>query len=605
MTLTAQTGERYLAAWLSENLLLVAGPDRGDGGGALAVRASIDGRPLSVEAREAPISAEPNGRLPSDAMRVLVIRLAGSAEGADESVQIEIAESIILVPRSGAGVEDIGLSALLRNRLTGLGPETRERLAEFIAGACAPNLEGPGRATLADRLNLIRDTLRERLPICEIREGTPRALAIDDILAVDERSFWVKGWVWDVDVPSPRVELISPEGVRVEVLENAFRWRRRDIEQLYADFGSKRSLNGFVANLTLPFPSLSPSGWIARLGLPGGEGVETAVPDVVRSPITVRDLILRDLTWSDRDKTRMVAEYIYPAISRVLERMAASVDVDQTFQFGDPPEAPDTSIIVSLAGQPNAIEHHLVEFRKDPDIREADLIYLVETVEAADELVTRLAELHWLYPVPFRLVTLTSKAGSTAMDTVGASIARASRLLFLSPDVMPDRPGWLTAMRSFYDSEPNIGALGPRLIYEDGSLQHAGLGFERISPQEFGLAGEASDAWQARSFFKGLPQGFEEATKTRPVLAVTGACLMVDRHLFESVGGLRNIYVEGEYEDVDLCLRLADAGHENWYTPEATLYHLEGRSRAMPEPTARQYNVLLQTHLWRDRIETS
>jgi hypothetical protein len=71
---------------------------------------------------------------------------------------------------------------------------------------------------------------------------------------------------------------------------------------------------------------------------------------------------------------------------------------------------------------------------------------------------------------------------------------------------MPDVPGWLGAMDCFYDSQPNIGALGPRLIYEDGSLQHAGIGFDLISPEEAGLPVLSSDVWQARSFLKGLPQ---------------------------------------------------------------------------------------------------
>jgi O-antigen biosynthesis protein len=598
VTTVSQSGQGYAAAWLSDELLLVAGP-----GGSAEVGVSFADGAVSVETHEASQPADRNGRLPSVGVRVLVVRLPASLDRAGEDVELEIDGSRLSLPAGGAAWNDVELSALVRERLAGLGPEARENLVEFIARACAPNLEGPGRAALADRLRLIRDSLRERLPLGEIREGEPRALALDDILAIDDRSFWIKGWVWDVDVPSPRVEVLSPEGARIDVLENAFRWRRRDIEQLYNGFGVPRSLNGFVAYPTLPLPSRASSGWIARLRLPGGDGIETSGPDVVRSPVTVRDLILRDLSWTDRDRERMVADYAYPALSRVLERMASSVEVDQTFQFGDPPEDPGTSIVVSLAGQVNAIDHHLIQFRTDPDVCGADLIYLVDTAEAADELVTRLAELHWLYPVPFRLVTLTAKAGPTVMDAVGVSMARASRLVFLSPDVMPDRPGWLSAMGSFYDSQPRIGALGPRLIYEDGSLQHAGLGFELVSPQEFGLAGSASGTWQARSFFKGLPQDFDGATDSRAVPAVSGACMMIDRELFESVGGLRNVYVDGEYEDVDLCLRIAAAGRENWYTADATLYHLEGRSRAVPEPTARQYNILLQTHLWRDRIE--
>jgi hypothetical protein len=598
------TAEAYLGAWLSDRLLLVAGSDP-EGAGHPKLKASIGGRAVGVDVREAPRAGDGNGRAFAGP-RVMVVRLPTPIDEKESSkgrVEVQIRGTAIALPGAHGGENAMDLSALLRGRLTALDAAAREQLVDFIARACAESLEDFGRAELAQRLKLIRDTLRERLPACEIREDVPRALALDDILAIDDRRFWIKGWVWDIDNPSPPLEVVSPEGARVEILEDAFRWRRRDIEQLYAGFGVKRSLNGFVAVVTLPAPSLGSSGWIARLPLPAGNGVETVGPDVVRSPGIVQDMILRDLSWADRDKERLVSDYAYPAIGRMQERIAAMVEVDQTFQYGEPPEDPETSIVVSFSGQSDALEHHLIQFRTDPDVCRADLTYVVDLSESPDELVSRIAELHWLYPVPFRLVTLTAKARPTVMDAIGASLARSSRLLFLSPDVMPDRPGWLSAMGSFYGSSPSIGALGPKLLYEDGSIQHAGLGFEPISPQELGLPSLGSDIWQARSFYKGLPQGYEEANEARQVPAVSGACMMIDRELFESVGGMRNAYVEGEYEDVDLCLRVAAAGRENWYTPDATLFHLEGRSRMPPEPVARQYNVLVQTHLWSEQIE--
>jgi GT2 family glycosyltransferase len=175
----------------------------------------------------------------------------------------------------------------------------------------------------------------------------------------------------------------------------------------------------------------------------------------------------------------------------------------------------------------------------------------------------------------------------------------------MSPDVMPDQPGWLGRLNDFYDSQPNIGALGPRLLFEDGSLQHAGVGFEQISPGELGLPAVDSTIWQARERFKGLPRTFAEAGVAAQVPAVSGACMLIDRAVFEDAGGLRNVYVEGEYEDADLCLRIAAAGRENWYTPVASLYHLQGRTRVPPEGVARYYNALVLTHLWGEQLESA
>jgi GT2 family glycosyltransferase len=93
------------------------------------------------------------------------------------------------------------------------------------------------------------------------------------------------------------------------------------------------------------------------------------------------------------------------------------------------------------------------------------------------------------------------------------------------------------------------------------------------------------------------------ANKARAVPAVTGACLMIARELYLEHNGLLSLYVQGGYEDSDLCLRLRRAGYENWYLPEVELYHLEGQSY---EPAARErnarYNCWLHTELRGDAI---
>ena len=93
------------------------------------------------------------------------------------------------------------------------------------------------------------------------------------------------------------------------------------------------------------------------------------------------------------------------------------------------------------------------------------------------------------------------------------------------------------------------------------------------------------------------------ANVTRTVPAVTGACLMIARSLYERFDGLRGIYVQGDYEDTDLCLRLLEAGFENWYLAECELYHLEGQSYDLAARLRNgRYNRWLHTHLWNDAI---
>ena len=114
--------------------------------------------------------------------------------------------------------------------------------------------------------------------------------------------------------------------------------------------------------------------------------------------------------------------------------------------------------------------------------------------------------------------------------------------------------------------------LGPKLLYGDDSLQHAGMYFHRDAfPNRL---------WLNQHYFKGFPRRYAPANVCRPVPAVTGACLMLQRELFENLGGWDESYVQGDYEDSDLCLRAYQRGCQNWYLPAAELYHLEGQSRS-------------------------
>jgi GT2 family glycosyltransferase len=257
--------------------------------------------------------------------------------------------------------------------------------------------------------------------------------------------------------------------------------------------------------------------------------------------------------------------------------------------------SPDTSIIVPLYRRIDFLRHQLAHFVHDPEIQDAELVYVLDSPELTDALGDLADELFALYRVPFRVVTLNRNGGFALANNLGASVARGRRLLLLNSDVIPAAPGWLGRLSSFYDATPRIGALGPKLLYEDESLQHAGLYFHH-----------QRGVWYNHHYFKGLTRTLAQANVARPVPAVTAACLLVDHDLYDRVEGLSGVYVQGDYEDSDFCLRLLDAGRENWYLPDVELYHLEGQS--YPDPLRRlnaDYNRWLHTHLWHEQIEAA
>jgi GT2 family glycosyltransferase len=140
-------------------------------------------------------------------------------------------------------------------------------------------------------------------------------------------------------------------------------------------------------------------------------------------------------------------------------------------------------------------------------------------------------------------------------------------VLFMNNDIEATSEGWLGALVELAQ-RPDVGAVAPRLVYPDGQVQHAGV--------VLGLGGIAMH------LFSGLPPGrtgyFGWDRLIRGYSALTGACLLVRRAVFEEVGGFEES-LPVAFNDIDFCLRLGRAGFRLLYTPHAQLTHYESVSR--------------------------
>jgi GT2 family glycosyltransferase len=516
-------------------------------------------------------------------------------EGSGDAPLVEIGQvdRLKLSTRQWQEVES-DLKALVREELAPHDAETREAVLQQLAAATA--LEGNSAFELSASLYGIREVLRERLPRCAVKEEHPAGLAVEEVLAVDEDSFWINGWMHDQDGLG-RVTVVSPEGARIELTESAFRYERPDVVQFYAGLGGEPTRNhGFTALVTLPAPSRLSSGWIAELRTSDGLELEIECPAISRDAHAVRSTILGELGQRGSIGGPLAADHGRPALTRLQHRVVGEAKIDSVDTYGVPPRDPVVSVVVPLYKRLDFIEHQMLQFSHDPELATMELVYVLDSGEQKEELAKLARELFGLYRLPFRVVNLTSGAGFAGANNLGIEVAAGKRLLLLNSDVIPDRPGWIGTMSAFYDATDGIGALGPKLLYEDDTLQHAGMYFHRAP---------GSEVWENAHCFKGLHRGFAAANVARPMPAVTAACMMVDRDLYEEVGGLPLHYVQGDYEDSELCLRFADAGRENWYLPSVELYHLEGQSytpgvRRVPS----EYNMWLHTAIWDERLES-
>ncbi|WP_294389647.1 rhamnan synthesis F family protein [uncultured Sphingomonas sp.] len=144
--------------------------------------------------------------------------------------------------------------------------------------------------------------------------------------------------------------------------------------------------------------------------------------------------------------------------------------------------------------------------------------------------------------------------------------AETEQLLFINDDVQPTDAGWLKALMSFA-VDRTVGGVGARLLFEDGTLQHAGFGPHNEC---------AAHVWVYRRRAAGTYQGW--ALTQREWSMVTGAVFATRRSLMEEVGGFDEAFTL-EYNDTDLCLRLRLLGYRIVYNPAAELIHTEKASR--------------------------
>ncbi len=218
------------------------------------------------------------------------------------------------------------------------------------------------------------------------------------------------------------------------------------------------------------------------------------------------------------------------------------------------------SIIIPAAGSRRLIETCIASIRKLTRYPHFEIV-CVEHKGQADT-----AGKAWLARSADRVVECPGPFNWSKLSNAGAEAARGEYLLFLSDDIEIVDSRWLHALLEHAERR-EVGVVGPKLLYPDGRIQHGGMylierdarhAFQFAEPDDFGPFGLAA--------------------AERNVAAVTGACLLTRRTVFEAVGQFAESHAVAN-SDVDLCLRVWRAGKRVVYTPHTRLVHHEMASR--------------------------
>ena len=160
-----------------------------------------------------------------------------------------------------------------------------------------------------------------------------------------------------------------------------------------------------------------------------------------------------------------------------------------------------------------------------------------------------------LFDTAFRLLRMEENLGFARACNAGARSATGEMLFFLNNDTLCTE-GWLPPLLAAFKGR--VGAVGPRLLYPDGRLQHCGITFTPFL--------------HVGHIYEFFPGEHPLVSRPRPLQALTGAALMLPSALFRQMGGFHEGYLNG-YEDLDLCFSLTAAGHKLTVAPESRIIH--------------------------------
>ena len=196
-----------------------------------------------------------------------------------------------------------------------------------------------------------------------------------------------------------------------------------------------------------------------------------------------------------------------------------------------------------------------------------------------------------------RVLTYEDEFNYSRINNLGVSAAEGSYVVLLNNDTQVITLNWMEELLMYAQRE-DVGAVGAKLYYEDKTIQHAGvvigLGAHRTAGHTHYRVSSNNLGYMGRLCY------------AQDVSAVTGACLMVKKEIYEKIGGLDEDFAVS-LNDVDFCLRIREAGYLNVFTPFAELYHFESISRGLDDKGAKaeRYNQESERFRkkWRNLLE--
>lgn len=282
-------------------------------------------------------------------------------------------------------------------------------------------------------------------------------------------------------------------------------------------------------------------------------------------PVTTAEFTWRgdgtSMTSGTRETYRRTTEIIYRKYAPYAERHAGIREAQQRhlqkFHAESPAKSYVCSIIIAVWNRLELTRDCLTALSQIKDKPEYEVI--VVDNGSTDGTAEFLAQLGG----DVRIVSNANNEGFAKACNQGAAVAKGAYLVFLNNDTVPQQ-GWLGALVAEVEAHPEVGVVGSKLLYPDGTVQHAGVvrDCRHLLPYHI---------------YKSFADDHPAVNQRREFQIVTAACLLIRRALFDEVGGFDEGYVNG-FEDADLCLKVRERGHQVVYQPRSIVVHLESQT---------------------------
>jgi GT2 family glycosyltransferase len=479
--------------------------------------------------------------------------------------------------------------------LSKLDDESAMALAEHVASV----LDGSAELnSLRSLLELSHDRAVEHFPTSVEGSDSKCQLFLDRTVSVANEGIFLSGWFY-ADKGSLSSVVCHCGGDRFAVSDNWIRHPRQDVTSHLSSLGIQTADHEHGFTCYVPLKNKNRPYYLSIASEPGAvRKMRVPVPEKNPGALQAVRALLSSFLCGHRELRELMDRQIGPAVQAIWSARAKPRRIEYMKTYGGGSANPAVSVIVPLYGRCDLAEYQMALFADDKEFQDLDLIYVVDDPAIFEQFRDLCPNLYGIYQVPFTIAYCGENQGFAAANNFGAEKARGQHLLLLNSDVMPKRRGWIGELLRIFQSLDRPGLLGAKLLFEDGSLQHAGMAFRRFAPLGGLWVNDHPQKGQSAAGFSG----------TRESDAVTGACALIEAELYRRLGGFSEDYIVGDFEDSDLCLRALKAGRRNYVALDVELYHLERQSQEMIGDAVWRrnltaYNCWLHNGRWSDFIE--